>query len=132
MVEIRRLKPLTRLAIPTKPFVPPKNPKPQRRLKDYPSPTPQPTPCRLWQGAVDKYGYGKKKVKYAEHTGWESDKIHRWVLNQIREVRLRWWTCADDGHHLVRLQSPRVLAITNCSQWISIDNSGGATCEIPN
>jgi len=89
MVEIRRLKPLTRLAIPTKPFVPPKNPKPQRRLKDYPPPTPQPTPCRLWQGAVDKYGYGKKKVKYAEHTGWESDKIHRWVLNQIREVRLR-------------------------------------------
>jgi hypothetical protein len=89
MVEIRRIKPMVRLAIPTKPFVPPKNPKPQRRLKDYPPPTPQPTPCRLWQGAVDKYGYGKKKVKYTTSGPWESDKIHRWVLNQIRDVRLR-------------------------------------------
>lgn len=89
MVEIRRLQPLTRLRIPEKPFVPPKYVKPRRWAKDNPSPTPQPTPCRLWQGAVDKYGYGKKKVRYTRDGPWESDKVHRWVLNMIRDVRLR-------------------------------------------
>ncbi len=91
MVEIRRLQPMTRLRIPEKPFIPPTPSarRPRRWLKDYPPPTPQPTPCRLWQGAVDKYGYGKKKVKYQRDGPWESDKIHRWVLNQLRAVRLR-------------------------------------------
>jgi len=88
-VEIRRLKPLTRLAMPTKPFVPPKQPKPRRTLKDFPPPTPQPTQCRLWQGALDKYGYGKKKVKYRRDGPWETEKVHRWVLNMTRDVRLR-------------------------------------------
>jgi hypothetical protein len=87
MVEIRRIQPLIRLQIPQKDK--PRRPDRWRRLRDNPPPTPQPTPCRLWQGALDKYGYGKKKVKYAPHLPWESEKIHRWVLNQIRDVRLR-------------------------------------------
>jgi hypothetical protein len=86
-VVIRRLQPSLRLAIPIKDK--PRKPDKWRRLKDYPPPTPQPTPCRLWQGAVDKYGYGKKKVKYSASGPWESEKIHRWVMNMSREVRLR-------------------------------------------
>jgi HNH endonuclease len=52
-----------------------------RRVADYPAPNPQPTPCRLWQGAVDRYGYGTlsgrgKAVSNNHHT---KIKAHRWV-----------------------------------------------------
>jgi hypothetical protein len=87
MVEIRRLKPLVKLTIPVK-YVPPK-PTRWYTLRDNPPPTPLATPCRYWQGAVDKYGYGKKKVRYAPHLPWESEKVHRWVVNLTRDVRLR-------------------------------------------
>ena len=87
MVEIRKLQPQLRLQLPMKDK--PRRPDRWRRLRDNPPPTPQPTPCRLWQGGVDKYGYGKKKVKYNQHSGWESEKMHRWVINMTREVRLR-------------------------------------------
>lgn len=30
----------------------------RRELADFPPPTPQPTPCRIWQGAVHSSGYG--------------------------------------------------------------------------
>jgi hypothetical protein len=33
-----------------------------RRRVDYPPPNPQPTPCRIWQGSVDRYGYGRVAV----------------------------------------------------------------------
>ena len=44
-----------------------------RTLADFPTPTPQPTPCRLWQGPLSS-GYG-----------WRSDQQyqHRWVWEQI-------------------------------------------------
>lgn len=32
---------------------------------------------------------------------------------------------------MVRLQSPRMLAITNCQQWVSIDGTKGKTCALP-
>ena len=52
-----------------------------RSLKDYPPPTPQPTPCRLWQGPVDRYGYGvlagRGKVHSANHQ--PQTRVHRWV-----------------------------------------------------
>jgi hypothetical protein len=52
----------------------------QRLIRDYPPPTPQPTPCKLWQGAVDRFGYGMMadyksghgKRKYAHRWVWEA------------------------------------------------------------
>lgn len=42
----------------------------RRSLADHPAPTPQPTPCRLWQGYADRHGYGRR------HDG---ERVHRWV-----------------------------------------------------
>lgn len=41
----------------------------RRTLRDYPAPTPQPTPCRLWQGYLGGGGYGKYRKRM----------LHRWV-----------------------------------------------------
>lgn len=58
-------------------------------VEGVPVPDAAADPVSAVAGAVDKYGYGKKKVKYQRDGPWESEKVHRWVLNQIREVRLR-------------------------------------------
>lgn len=43
----------------------------RRSLADYPTPTPQPTPCRLWQGAlIGTGGYGVRP---------NGERVHRWV-----------------------------------------------------
>lgn len=42
----------------------------RRSLKDYPAPTPQPIPCRLWQGRADADGYGRRG---------DGERQHRWV-----------------------------------------------------
>ena len=56
----------------------------ERRLEDYPAPTPQPTPCRLWQGAIDNHGYGclsgRGKGNSANHH--KRIRAHRWVWEQ--------------------------------------------------
>lgn len=46
----------------------------KRHWRDYPPPTPQPTPCRIWQGRLDKDGYGVFARKHNERV-----KVHRWV-----------------------------------------------------
>jgi len=91
MVEIRRLRPLVKLAIPAKPQ--PTHTRrrstfkrQERRRRDYPPPTPQPTPCVLWQGPVDRYGYGALKVKVDGVV--KSYKAHRWIVEQARDIRL--------------------------------------------
>ena len=38
-----------------------------RRRVDYPPPNPQPTPCRIWQGSVDRGGYGRVLVHTTDH-----------------------------------------------------------------
>jgi hypothetical protein len=51
----------------------------ERTLANFPAPTPQPTPCRLWQGAIDGDGYGQMAdwkrgrghKKYAHRWVWE-------------------------------------------------------------
>lgn len=46
-----------------------------RRAVDHPPPTPQPTPCRIWQGALrGKYGH-KPSV----------GQVHRWVVRTVGE-----------------------------------------------
>jgi len=47
-----------------------------RNLADYPPPNPQPTPCRLWQGAVDQDGYGMLAGNHLTRT---KRAAHRWV-----------------------------------------------------
>lgn len=54
-----------------------------RKLADYPPGTPQPTPCRLWQGAADKGGYGRRKM------AGQVVLMHRWVVEKIEGRRLR-------------------------------------------
>ena len=53
------------------------------------------------------------------------------LIHTIRCVRLRWWTCGPGGHYLVRLNTPRMMAVTNCNCWISIDGTKGKMCELP-
>src|SRR5262245_2703456 len=49
-----------------------------RRRKDYPPPTPMPTPCVLWQGSVDPDGYGRFKTK--RRGKWVTMKVHRRIM----------------------------------------------------
>ena len=60
----------------------------ERSLKDNPPPTPQATPCRLWQGAVDKDGYGRIKLTLPDGK-YKHKTIHRWVVEQVigRELK---------------------------------------------
>lgn len=46
----------------------------RRRLVDHPAPTPQSTPCRLWQGALSGKGYGIRP---------DHEYTHRWVVRTI-------------------------------------------------
>jgi hypothetical protein len=93
-IKIRRLKPLIRLQIPQKPDKPQRNRPPnrgrfrrvERRRRDFPPPTPQATPCILWQGALDRYGYGalKRNVDGVQ----KSYKIHRWIMELYLDRQL--------------------------------------------
>jgi len=92
MVVIRRLAPsVGRIALPTKP-IPDHYSKVMvvlRRRRDFPAPTPQPTPCVIWQGAVDRDGYGRMKrmVKRERKTVY----VHRWVMEQVLGRSLNQW-----------------------------------------
>jgi len=103
MVEIRRLTPTIKLRMPTDPqrevarqrHLTLKTARNKgrrlvivRRLIDFPSPTPQPTPCRLWQGPVDRYGYGRKRVQRRDGK-WEPVTMHRWTMTQVMGRPLR-------------------------------------------
>lgn len=82
MVEIRTLTPSVRISLPEKKklYQPRRNMTVKRRLlKDHPPPTPQPTQCRLWQGAVDGNGYGKRQM-VLPGGGWKMVAVHRWVM----------------------------------------------------
>lgn len=63
-----------------------------RRRKDFPPPTAMTTPCVLWQGAVNRDGYGVRKV-FDGHTEsgsvrWRTVPMHRWVLEELYGRRL--------------------------------------------
>ena len=86
MVEIRRLTPVTKIAMPR----PPAGQRTRRRMfkrverrrGEFPPPTPQPTPCVLWQGITDDHGYGTRWV--ADGLGqYVKVRIHRWVMGEV-------------------------------------------------
>jgi len=56
----------------------------KRLLADYPAPTPQPTPCRLWQGAIDRDGYGCLSGRGPGNSANNHKRLraHRWVWEQ--------------------------------------------------
>ena len=92
MPEIRTLKPLVKIRMPRRPIrVVDRRPQYKivvRRNVDHPPPTPQPTPCRLWQGVEGTDGYGRRKVR--EPNGKvRSTSMHRWVMEQLLGRRLR-------------------------------------------
>jgi hypothetical protein len=92
MVQIRRLTPTVEIAQPRrtsgKGYRGLRAASLVRRVKDHPSPTPQPTPCRLWQGALDNHGYGawhryEPGTRGRGSTGRRKIRPHRWVIEQI-------------------------------------------------
>lgn len=83
MVEIRTLQPIVRIRMPKakRGYRPAQVKIVVRRLVDFPPPTPQPTPCRLWQGAQGSDGYGWRK--WTDNDGKRGAKsVHRWVMEQ--------------------------------------------------
>jgi hypothetical protein len=52
----------------------------KRRAEDYPPGTPQQTPCRIWQGVLDKDGYGYVMVPTCNSR--QRKPAHRWVWEQ--------------------------------------------------
>ena len=51
-----------------------------RTLDEFPAPTPQPTPCVLWQGPVDRYGYGVLSGRgHGSGNHHKRIRAHRWV-----------------------------------------------------
>lgn len=96
MVEIRKLEPSVGIIkMPTKAI---RNPnykqvanrrRTERWRKDFPPPTPQPTPCVIWQGSVDPDGYGRRKaVRPGAHKA-QTVGVHRWVVEKMLGRRLR-------------------------------------------
>lgn len=47
----------------------------RRTIAEYPPPTPQPTPCRLWQGTIAGQGYGSRRVAGVPMPVY----VHRWA-----------------------------------------------------
>src|SRR5262252_8795706 len=90
MVVIRRLQPSVVISLPTKApaYRHSQGAITLRRAADHPSPTPQPTPCRLWQGTIDNHGYGTWWRKREDGT-WLKTRPHRWVLEMVLGRKLR-------------------------------------------
>ena len=88
MVEIRKLQPsVGRIALPTKPRTRRSGVKTvERRRSDFPPPTPQSTPCVLWQGSTDRDGYGR--MKRLVKGSWETVRVIRWIMEQAEGRKL--------------------------------------------
>jgi len=88
MVEIRTLQPLVKLRMPTSHRARHSQTVVVRRTQaTHPSPTPQATPCRLWQGAAGSDGYGWRKV--GEGPGRKGVSMHRWVMSEYLGRKLK-------------------------------------------
>jgi hypothetical protein len=91
MVQSRTLKPVVKLRIPTSNSHPHRVSRVvvvRRTAETHPSPTPQPTPCRLWQGTQGSDGYGWRKIDVAGGNR-KSMSMHRWVMQEVLGRPLR-------------------------------------------
>jgi len=99
MVEIRKLKPSVGIIkLPPPPTRAVLNPnyrqvadrrRTERRRADHPAPTPQPTPCVLWQGSVTPDGYGRRKAVRPGTDKAQTIGVHRWIVELTLGRRLR-------------------------------------------
>ena len=94
MVAIRTIKPTVQIQMPKRERKPSTwgrhnaaRVRVERRRADYPPPTPQPTPCVIWQGSVNKRGYGRLKVQRGNKR--VTLEAHRWVMEQLLQRHLR-------------------------------------------
>lgn len=58
-----------------------------RRRRDWPVPTPQPTPCVIWQGRLDSHGYALYLT--SEEGKRTRVKLHRWVMELVLGRKLK-------------------------------------------
>lgn len=79
-----------------------------------------------WGKEEKEYQIVKPRKPYVFGTNSNNALIHK-----VRHMRLRWWACGPRGQYLVRLQSPRMMAVTNCGRWIFVDGTKGKLCELP-
>lgn len=100
MVEIRKLTPSVGvIKLPPKQITNPNyqqtanRKRHERRREDYPPPTPQDTPCVIWQGILDRDGYGRyvgsRPANHGQSVKRSVMGIHRWVVEQTLGRRLR-------------------------------------------
>ena len=118
MVVIRRLQPVVKIALPTRPErVKRSQAKVERRtMTTHPPPTPQPTPCRLWQGSVDSNGYGR--MKRMVNGRWETVRVYRWVMEQAIGRKLR-----PDEFILHACDNPPCFRLDHLSVGSALDNN---------
>ena len=103
-----------------------------RRRVDFPPPTPQSTPCVLWQGSVDRDGYGRFKRYVGDKR--ETVRVTRWVMEQATGRKLR-----PDEFILHACDNPPCFRVDHLSIGSAADNnarhagegSGDATADPP-
>lgn len=79
-----------------------------------------------WGKEESEYTRAKKHPPYVYGTSGNACLIHK-----VNYVRLRWWTYGGGGSYLIRLSTPRMIAVTNCQRWYSLDSTRAKTCATP-
>lgn len=79
-----------------------------------------------WGKEEREYSIAKKHPKYVFSSGKNASLIHK-----VREVKLRWWACGGRGEYLMRLQTPRMFAISMCGASFRLSDTSSSTCAIP-
>ena len=87
-----------------------------RRRSDFPPPTPQSTPCVLWQGSADRDGYGR--MKRAVDGKRETIRVTRWVMEEALGRRLR-----PDEFILHACDNPPCFRVDHLSVGSAADNN---------
>ena len=119
MVEIRRLAPSVRIALPTgraPDLAGGRYVVVRRRRGDFPPPTPQPTPCVLWQGSVDRDNYGRMKRRVSGKP--ETVRVTRWVMEELLGRPLR-----PDEFILHACDNPPCFRVNHLSVGTAADNN---------
>lgn len=121
MVEIRRLQPSIQIRMPQAPATGLWRPGRKRvhvvrRREDFPPPTPQPTPCVLWQGSVDGDGYGRFKRQVGDER--VTYRVIRWVMEEVEGRTLR-----RDEFVLHACDNPPCFRVDHLSVGSAADNN---------
>jgi hypothetical protein len=119
VVEIRKLQPVVRISLPQREVEAKRHPGRVyvvRRRVECPPPTPQSTPCVLWQGSVDRDGYGRFKRYVGSKR--ETVRVTRWVMEQASGRKLR-----PDEFILHACDNPPCFRVDHLSIGSAADNN---------